>query len=114
MDHVIPRVSAVAESNEGKRDANGEGALSRKELFRRLLTPFWLRPESALWYSYEAFLVRDYLLPYLKSPSLEIGTMDGVGTGRPLFNKVVVHNLGSDPNLQRIVDNLSHHVRIGA
>ncbi|MSR78076.1 MAG: hypothetical protein EXS63_07625 [Candidatus Omnitrophica bacterium] len=53
--------------------------LSRKDYFRRYLCPFWLRPESALWYSYEAFAVRAFLGDF-KQPSLEIGCTDGTSS----------------------------------
>ena len=54
--------------------------MTQKEFFKRLLTPFWLRPESALWYAHEAFLVQEYVGTKLKSPSLELGCMDGTSS----------------------------------
>jgi SAM-dependent methyltransferase len=54
--------------------------LSTKDYLRRLLCPFWLRPESALWYAHEAFLARGYLGPRLRQPSLEFGCMEGTPT----------------------------------
>ena len=59
---------------------NDLAVLSVEELLKRLLVPVWLRPESALWYAHEAFLVRDYLDLPLRSPSLELGCMDGTAT----------------------------------
>jgi SAM-dependent methyltransferase len=55
-------------------------AMSRKDYLRRLLCPFWLRAESALWYAHEAFLVRQYLGAHLEQPSMELGCMDGTST----------------------------------
>lgn len=54
--------------------------LSKKEYLRRLLCPFWLRPETAVWYAHEAFMARDYLGPSLRQPSLEFGCMEGTST----------------------------------
>ena len=52
---------------------------SRRDYLKRLLTPFWLRPESALWYAHEAFLASKALGP-MKGRSLEFGSMDGTAT----------------------------------
>ena len=53
---------------------------SRKEFLKRLLVPYWLRPESALWYAHEAFLTQSYVGAQLKSPSLELGCMEGTSS----------------------------------
>jgi SAM-dependent methyltransferase len=54
--------------------------MERSDYLRRLLVPFWLRPETPLWYAHEAYLVRRYLGERLRGPSLELGCMDGVST----------------------------------
>ena len=52
---------------------------SRRDYLKRLLTPLWLRPESALWYAHEAFLASKALGP-MEGRSLELGSMDGTAT----------------------------------
>lgn len=59
---------------------SSEMIVARKEYLRRLLCPFWLRPESALWYAHEAYLARQYIGPHIRQPSLEFGCMEGVST----------------------------------
>lgn len=54
--------------------------MTRKEFFKRLLVSYWLRPESALWYAHEAFLTQEAVAAKLKSPSLELGCMDGTSS----------------------------------
>jgi len=54
--------------------------VTREEIFRRLLSPLWLRPESALWYAHMLFAAGEMLGPDLESPSMEFGCMDGVNT----------------------------------
>ncbi len=50
---------------------------SRQDYLRRHLTSLWLRPESALWYAHEAFVVRKMLQTPMRGPSLEFGCFDG-------------------------------------
>ncbi len=54
--------------------------ITRQTYLKRMLCPFWLRAESALWYAHEAFLVRQYLGLPLQQPSLEFGCMEGIST----------------------------------
>ncbi|MDH3974315.1 MAG: hypothetical protein OEV42_08550 [Deltaproteobacteria bacterium] len=51
-----------------------------KDIFRRLLTALWLRPERALWDAHELFIVREFLGNNFAQPSLEYGCTDGVPT----------------------------------
>jgi hypothetical protein len=51
-----------------------------KSLFRRLLTPLWLRPERALWDAHELYAVRQMLGPDFERPALEYGCTEGVNT----------------------------------
>ncbi len=53
---------------------------SRQDYLRRHLTSLWLRPESALWYAHEAFVVRKMLQTPMRGPSLEFGCFDGTPT----------------------------------
>ena len=53
---------------------------SRQDYLRRHLTPLWLRPESALWYAHESFVVRSMLGAPMVRPSLEFGCFDGTPT----------------------------------
>ena len=53
---------------------------SRAEFFRFLLTPLWLRPESALWYSHMLYEAKRLLGRRLIQPSLDLGCMDGVNS----------------------------------
>lgn len=53
---------------------------SRQDYLRRHLTPLWLRPESALWYAHESFVVRELLGAPMARPSLEFGCFDGTPT----------------------------------
>lgn len=54
--------------------------LSTKDIFLRLLTALWLRPERALWDAHELFIVRDFLGDNFAQPSMEYGCTDGVPT----------------------------------
>jgi hypothetical protein len=51
-----------------------------KDLFRRLLTPVWLRPERALWDAHELYHVREMLGSRFERPALEYGCTDGINT----------------------------------
>ena len=51
-----------------------------KDLFERLLTPLWLRPERALWDAHELYAVNQFFGKKLKQPSLEYGCTEGVNT----------------------------------
>jgi hypothetical protein len=51
-----------------------------KDLFRRLLTPVWLRPERALWDAHELYAVRRMLGQTFDRPALEYGCTDGINT----------------------------------
>lgn len=53
---------------------------TRAELCDALLTPLWLRPESALWYSHMLHEAARLLGPSFEGPSLDLGTMDGVNS----------------------------------
>lgn len=50
-----------------------------KDIFRRLLTPLWLRPERALWDAHELYAVRR-MLGRFERPALEYGCTEGVNT----------------------------------
>jgi hypothetical protein len=54
--------------------------LSTKDIFLRLLTALWLRPERALWDAHELFIARDFLGSDFAQPSMEYGCTDGVPT----------------------------------
>lgn len=51
-----------------------------KSLFRRLLTPLWLRPERALWDAHELHAVHRMLGTQFERPALEYGCTEGVNT----------------------------------
>lgn len=58
-----------------------------KRFFDDLLPILWLRPESALWYSY--MLATAYVFPLrFDSPSMEFGCMDGINTYLLLGGKI--------------------------
>ena len=59
--------------------SNVDVSATRKEYLRQFLVPFWLRPESALWYAHEAVLARA-ALGALRPPALEFGCMDAAPT----------------------------------
>ena len=44
-----------------------------KDIFRRLLTALWLRPERALWDAHELAKVDSFLGDRIEGPSLEYG-----------------------------------------
>jgi hypothetical protein len=50
------------------------------DIFKKLIVPYWLRPESALWYSHMIFNAKKYLGDIVESPSIDFGTMDGVNS----------------------------------
>lgn len=52
----------------------------RKDYLRRHLVPLWLRPESALWYAHESFVVRQLLGTPMSRPTLEYACFDGTPT----------------------------------
>ena len=52
--------------------------MSCTDYLERFLVPYWLRPESALWYAHEAAIVRPRLPSPLPERSLELGCMDGI------------------------------------
>ncbi|MFH1318653.1 MAG: hypothetical protein ABIH71_06530 [Candidatus Omnitrophota bacterium] len=54
--------------------------MTKSEILRSLLTPLWLRPESALWYSHMLYVAKKFLGEQILGPSLEFGCMDGVNT----------------------------------
>lgn len=56
------------------------GIATVKSLFRRLLTPLWLRPERALWDAHELYAVREMLGTDFERPALEYGCTEGVNT----------------------------------
>lgn len=53
---------------------------TRQDYLRRHLGPFWLRPESALWYAHESYLVRKLLGTPMARPSLEFACFDATPT----------------------------------
>lgn len=53
---------------------------ARRDFFRRLLGPLWLRPESALWYGHMLAEAGRLMCDSLPQPSLEFGCMDGVNS----------------------------------
>jgi SAM-dependent methyltransferase len=52
----------------------------RFDMMRRLMTPLWLRPESALWYAHMLYEARQLLDGCWQGPVLEFGSMDGINT----------------------------------
>jgi len=58
-----------------------------KHFFDQLLPILWLRPESALWYSYMLAAVEDFSVLF-ESPSMEFGCMDGINTFLLLGGKI--------------------------
>ena len=54
--------------------------VSIKDIFKRLLTASWLRPERALWDAHELYIVKKLLGEDFARPSLEYGCTDGVST----------------------------------
>jgi hypothetical protein len=53
--------------------------MSIADIFRRLLTPLWLRPERALWDAHELCTV-GRVLGLIQSPSMEYGCTEGTNT----------------------------------
>jgi len=51
-----------------------------EDIFSRLLTAMWLRPERALYEAHILSKVSKLITPYLESNSLEFGCLDGVPT----------------------------------
>lgn len=67
---------------------NCDTHISRRQIFRELLTALWLRPESALWYSHMLSAARSLGVHALPSPSMEFGCMDGLNALVLLGGKV--------------------------
>lgn len=80
--------------------------MTNNQFIEPLLNALWLRPESALWYSYMLEAARDFGAHELARPNLDFGCMDGLNSylllgGKPPFSFDVFDSVTTDGDMYR-------------
>ena len=53
---------------------------NRKKIFQSLIRAYWLRPESALWYSHMLAEAKNFEVDEFNGKTLDFGCMDGINS----------------------------------